>query len=746
MATANYNIDLAGEWEFHLGELPKKKKLTNNDYHLMAEAGGALYEYDADAEGLWETVTVPHDWLTHLPYDSAESPMNGYKKRGKAYYRRKIRLDGREIESATVTFDGVLGISTVYVNGTFAKRNFSGYNRFSAEIGDYLLPNEENTIIVEVNAERGEGWFYEGAGIYRAAKIEFRPFAHLLCEECFVRSEQRRGKWFVYADIKATPECDKSDLIELKITSPEGSLIFSKTGRTGKKTSFIARIPCPVLWSPDTPALYSLTATLFSGAERLDEFRAEVGLRKIEFSLDKGMLINGDPTRIKGICCHQDHAGVGAAVTDEINEYRIRRLKELGINAYRTAHHAVSEGFLSVCDKLGMLVMVENRTFSSSDNAIAELVSMVKISRNHPSVFLYSLFNEEPWQNDIRGFRIAKRLRAEILTLDTTRPVTAAQNSGILEKHNASDALDIIGVNYNLKNYEECHRRTPKKLILGTENCPTFATRGIYETDKADCHFSSYGDDYADWFSESIDETMEALEKHAFVIGCFAWCGFEHRGEPVPCAWPSVTSHWGFTDSCGFSKDTAYLLKAYYTDNLFVHLTPKRVIREGEKVRILAFTNAKEAELFSDGKSLGVVNVNRRRAEWSITYNGAPLKVIAKRGDEMTEDSIMPTGAPQKIVIKDETSYKTSPSSRVLNIEIVDDMGNIAYNYNEKIEISLDGGKILGVGNGNPISHHDEKASEISAFFGRAQIILTSDVREIKLTSQNLTASLKFKV
>jgi len=744
MGTANYNLDLTGEWEFHLGALPKKEKLSNNDYHIMAEAGGALYEYELDAEGLWDKVTVPHDWLTHLPYDSGESAMNGYKARGIAYYRRKITLDESEIESARLTFDGILGISTVYVNGTVAARNFSGYNRFSAEIGDYLLSDEENTVIVEVDASRGEGWFYEGAGIYRAARIEFRCLSRLLPEDSFVYAQENDGKWTLFANIGACLTGEGERTLKLSLFSPDGESVGGSEITANESAAVTMDIESPVLWSPDSPFLYTLNVALFDRGEKLDEFFLKTGLRKIEFSLDKGMLLNGVPTRVKGICCHQDHAGVGAAVTDEINEYRIKRLKSLGVNAYRTAHHAVTEDFLSICDRLGILVMVENRTFSTSENALTELESMVKTSRNHPSVFLYSLFNEEPWQNDLRGYRIAKKMRERILLLDKTRKVTAAQNSGILEKHNASDALDIIGVNYNLKNYEECHRRTPEKLILGTENCPTFATRGIYETDKEKCQFSSYGDDYADWFSESIDETMEAVEKYPFVIGAFAWCGFEHRGEPVPCAWPSVTSHWGFYDSCGFPKDTAFLLRAYYSDELRVHLTPRRMLKVGEEVRVLAFTNAEEAELFLDGNSLGTLKVKRRRAEWRIKYTGGALKVVARRDGKVCEDEISPSSLPTKLVIEDKTRDKKNPSSRVINVKILDNMGALVYNFNEKIEISLFKGKILGVGNGNPISHHDEKADSVFAFCGKAQIIVTGDTEKMSLKAGELSCEIKF--
>ena len=436
---------------------------------------------------------------------------------------------------------------------------------------------------------------------------------------------------------------------------------------------------------------------------------------------------------------------MGASVTREINEYRIKKLKALSVNAYRTAHNAPPEDFLDLCDKLGMLVMVENRTFSVSKEALSELESLVKAARNHPCVFLYSLFNEEPWQNGERGMRIAKKMRELIRSLDATRPVTAAQNSGILEKNNASDALDVIGVNYNLKNYEECHRRNPEKAMLGTENCPTFATRGIYETDRDKKIFSSYGDDYADWFSESIDETMEAALKYPFLIGTFAWCGFEHRGEPVPCTWPSVTSHWGFTDLCGFEKDTAYLLKAYYSDELCVHLLPHWNFSDGEEVRVTAFTNADEAELYLNGKTLGKCKVKKCRAEWKVPFEKGSLSIKARRGAEEIYDEIRTSKEAKILNIEEVVSSARTPTSRIINVKITDISGTLVYNYCKNIEISLDGGKIIGVGNGNPNSHHRERESFVPAFMGRAQIIVSKDAKSISLRSENLSATHTFK-
>lgn len=741
MATASFDINLIGEWEFHLGELPTKRELTPSDYHIIAEAGGALHKYDMDAVS-WEAVSVPHDWLTHLTYNENASAMNGYKKLGVGWYRKRISLGEEKIESARLIFEGILGDATVFVNGIIAKRNFSGYNNFSSEIGDYLLPNTVNEIAVRVDGGHTEGWFYEGAGIYRPCKIELRQYAHIEREDCFIRTETRGGTPRLIADI-AVKNPSGLYLEAILQNAEEKTVTVFKTGAE-KLTSFNLEIVGARLWSPENPYLYRLICKLKCENDILDSFLCEVGFRDIALVCGKGFLLNGECYRIKGICCHQDHAGVGAALTDEIIEYRIRKLKALGINAYRTAHGAPSEELLRVCDRLGMLVMVENRTFSLSDEAEAELRALVKLSRNHPSVVFYSLFNEEPWQNDVRGYRIAKKMRELILSLDDTRFVTAAQNSGVLETVNAADSLDIIGMNYCLKDYEACHRRQPEKLILGTENCPTFATRGVYKTDGGKRVFASYGNDYADWFSESIDETMETVKKYPFVIGCFVWCGFEHKGEPVPYAWPSVYSHWGMCDACGFEKDTAYLLKAYYSDKLTAHLLPHWNHEDGETVQVCAFTNAESCELFLNGRSLGEVAVKNCRATWQTRFRAGELRLKARGSTEEITLSAATHGKACKIVIEDETPKKNELTSRIINLKVVDKMGALVSNFDKKVRILLDGGKILGVGNGNPNSHHNEKASSIRFFFGRGQVILSPEVKSITVKCENMKTEKSF--
>lgn len=730
MASANYNLPLDTGWKFHLGDFPRKTDLTASGYHHSAQAGGDLLHVLFDEN--WTDIAVPHDWLIALPYDQTAAAMSGYKRRGVAWYKNEFILPETPVENATLVFDGVLGQCTVYVNGIIAVRNFSGYNRFEAEIGDYLLPGKTNVIHLFVDASRWEAWWYEGAGLYRPCRIEFRDENRFYARDCFVRT----GDSEVLCNLRLLAETGAT--VRAELLEEDGKMVFQT--ETDAKGHLSLSLPCPSpkLWSPDSPNLYTVRFSLIAKNTVVDAFSVQVGFRTTEWITNKGFYLNGKRYPVKGICCHQDHAGVGAAVTPEINEFRLLKLKKLGINAYRCAHHAVTEDFLALCDKIGILVMAENRHFSVSPDAQNQLESMVKVSRNHPSVFLYSLFNEEPWQEDFRGRRMAKKMRDIVRRLDDTRAVCAAQNSGILEKENASDALDIIGVNYALADFPACHKRSPEKVLLGTENCPTFATRGEYVSDKSLPVFTSFGDEWADWFAENLPQTMDVAFGEDYVAGCFVWCGFEHRGEPVPHAWPCVTSHWGIHDLCGYEKDTAYWLAAYYRDDLVCHLLPHWNHDNGKPVRVATFTNGDSAELFVNGVSQGIKEVQNRRAEWMVDFVAGELQVTATRGNQTATDTVQTAGSPFALLAEDVTPQVKNPASHIVNVSVVDQNGTVVPHVFDTVKCSADNGRILGVGNGNPNGHFPEQAREVPLFHSKAQIIVEGSAKALTLTCGNL--------
>ena len=739
MEWANYDLPLVKGWKFHLGEIERWKQIPITLSHETSKAGGEIKELDLFGERTkWKPVDLPHDWLVEQPYDKAAYPAGGFKKRGTGWYHLSFELPKIPIGNARLVFDGVLGNCVVYVNGVAAVRNFSGYNRFSCEVGDYLLPGRENSLALYVDARRWEGWWYEGAGLYRPVRIEFRGALCFEREKAFLCGKKKNDCWSVVTQLQVVGlNGGEGASISVCLMDEEGRTVGEKILAAREATDIQIPIPNAKLWSPEDPYLYTVLYRLTANGEVIDSFEKQIGLRTVEWKKDEGMYLNGRPYKVKGICCHQDHAGVGAAVTKEIMEYRLSVLKELGVNAYRCAHHAPPEELLTLCDKIGILVMVENRHFAVSEDVLRQLDSLVYLSRNHPSVFMYSLFNEEPWQKEERGRRIAAKMRQRILTLDNTRAIIGAQNGGTLEKSNASDSLDIIGINYFLADYEKTHWRTPDKVILGTENCPTYATRGVYKTVQEKQIFANYGDEWGD-FSESLEETMETVLAKPYVAGCFAWCGFDYRGEPTPYGWPSVISHWGFCDNCGFLKDTAWLLAAWYQEKLTVHLLPHWNWKKGETVRVCAYTNGDTAELFLNGRSLGEKTVNRRRAEWKIPFEKGAICVRVRRGNEEAFAEVKTAGRSTRILLENVTTVGPDKSAYIINVQAADSAGVTVPDYSGSISFALTGGRILGVGNGDPNNHSGEKADRIKLFHGRAQIIITADTESLRVSGKSM--------
>lgn len=741
MKTANYDLPLDRGWHFCKAPVKRFKGVEHSDVYCAAKAGGALgkkdFFYTANP---WKEVRVPHDWLTTEPYDSTLAAASGFKKRGAGWYYVKFTLPEEEIAHARLVFEGVLGMTTVYVNGAVAARNASGYNRFTVEIADYLVRGAENAIVLYVDCSEWESWSYEGAGLYRAVYIEFREETRIDRDECFVRTEKDGDAWCVGMDL-ALCGLSGGETVRCVLKDAEGAEWLSAECAAEEALHGVIPVSRGVrLWSPEEPVLYRLTCELLKDGRAVDAASFTVGFRTVEWDADAGMLLNGTRCLVKGVCCHQDHGGVGAAVTDELVEYRIGRLKSIGVNAYRCAHHAVPESLLDVCDRLGMLVMIENRHFSVSEDAKKQLASLVRTARNHPSVFLYSLFNEEPWQADERGYRIARDLRALVLSLDGTRAVTGAMNGGTLKERNASDALDVIGMNYFLKDLDATRARAPGKVILGTENAPTYATRGEYVTDPARSVYTSYCDDYAHTFSESLTETMTLCRSKPYHAGNFLWSGIDGYGEPQPQKWPSIASHWGLFDLCGFPKSTAHLVEAWYREELTVHLLPHWDHAEGETVRVVAFTNGDEAELCLNGRSLGTVPVVDRRAEWQVPYERGRLRVTVRRGCEETSDERVTAGTDARLVLTDETPRRDCPKVRIVNLAVTDGTGVILEGRMDPVSIEVEGGAILGVSNGDPNGHQPLLSDTVPLFHGRAQVIVSGETSALTASVADLGA------
>lgn len=735
MSVANRNIILRDGWFFHKGELERVPETDHNSTYRSNMAGFGLSLFNMFGEGVeWKNVKMPHDWLTEEGFDTSAAVASGFKRRETAWYYLEFELENEEVEEALLVFEGVLGHSTVYVNGTIAVRSFTGYTKFSCDVEPYLNKGK-NTIAVYVDGRRREGWWYEGAGIYRPVYLELRRHQKFDSQDYFIRSEKNENGFNIHTTLDVFGVEDGTYSVKVTAFDKEGNIVAEDKTTAANKTDIVQNIENPILWSPECPYLYTVKCELIKDEEVYDTITQKVGLRTIEWKND-GMYLNGSRYQIKGICCHQDHNGVGAATTKELIDYRLDILKDLGANAYRCAHHAVSDDVLNFCDEKGIFVMAENRNFSVCTDVLKQLEALVKQARNHPSVFMYSLFNEERWQSEPQGPRIFRKMHKHLLKYDDTRIVAGAQSCGALntEEYNTTYVMDIVGANYNLPDYDKIHEKFPDKCILGTENCPTFATRGIYKTEGE--YYANYGDEWPKDWSQSIEETMETVMARPFVAGCFAWSGFDYRGEPQPKVWPSVSSHWGFTDYCGFYKDTAYLLMSYYKTEPLVHLLPHWNWNDGETVRVCTYTNADTVELFLNGNSLGEKKANRMRAEWQVPFKKGSIKAVAKRGDVIVSDERHTVGEPYALKLVNVA--KKGYDNRIVNVFAVDKNGDVIPDYCGEVSFDYPEGANMGVGNGDPTNHISERSDKIPLFNGMAQIILRGGKGKLTAKAEGL--------
>lgn len=741
-------MELTHGWKFCYGDVKRWERVDHSVCYDTTKAGQEIGKLQVFLnENDWMDVSIPHDWNTAQPADPSYIPSLGFKPRDVAWYYHEFEMpDYQDDACVTLEFEGIMGESVVYVNGVLAARNESGYTGFCFDISDYVLAGQKNMIVVSVDNRRWEGWWYEGAGIYRPVHLRIKPAVHLGHMKTFVRPVLKDGQWSVRvsSEIANTSETEQSIVLQSRILDAEKRCAARM--ETKASAAAFAETACametalsaPELWSPERPYLYTLENELLVDGVCVDRESISFGLRDIQWT-DHGMFINGKLTPVNGICCHQDHVGVGVAVTKSLVRYRIQRLKEMGCNAYRCAHHCPSRYLLEVCDELGMLVMAENRHFRSSEEVLQQIDALTLLSRNHPSVFLYSLFNEEHWQQEPRGRRIAARLLRRVKMNDDTRPVTAAMNGGVLTRENASDVLDVAGMNYCIGDYMNYANRRPGHPVVATENGPLYATRGIYQDDAEAQVYNSYGLTTAP-FGQLLQDTVKAVNAAPHVAGLFVWGGFDYRGEPQPFEWPSVYSHWGLMDNCGFEKDTFYMLRSYYggDEQPMLHLLPHWNWKEGESVRVCAMTNCDEVRFYLNDQLVQTCSTEDRRAECQITFHPGVLRAEAVMNGAAVADEVRTAGAPARLEVVDAAADKDYDSS-IINVRLLDENGIPVPGREADCEIrfTVHNGEIIGVGNGDPNGVQPEIAPSVMTFCGRCQAIVRPDISgNVRVTVQ----------
>lgn len=730
-------------WRFvekDISVLPPTKQ--HDDVYGFSKAGAYRGPADANYDDTdWEIVNLPHDWVTKHDFVEDGSPNQGYKERGIGWYRMRFELSEEDRnKQILLEFEGMSCDSQIYVNGSILKHNYSGYNSFCVDMTDManfgVIPN---TLAIRIDASAWEGWWYEGAGIYRNVWLVKKSEVHLAHDGIFIKPELgENSRWnvLVSAEIENSFEHEHNIEAITCLYDQEDNLVgeAALTGKDiieGYETATVTGeiyVNDPILWSYNQPYLYKAVTKLYKGSECIDEVEENIGFRTISIDAKDGFWLNGENIKLLGFCNHQDHAGVGVAVPYSIKEYRIRLMKELGANAYRCAHNPDPE-ILDICDELGLMVMVENRTFSSSEETLREVEGIVRQSRNHPCVILYSVLNEEPLQGTHKGRRMAGALRAAVKRSDDTRPVLGAFNGGYMEEEGASTILDVTGINYNPGRYDGFHKKYPNTPLIGTETASAFMVRGEYVTDYSQNLINSYDDDCALW-GNTISEAWKMVVERPFVAGAFVWTGFDYRGEPTPFTWPSVGTFFGTYDSCGFEKDACYFYKAYWKEEPMVHIiSPWSAGHEtGAKIRVKVVTNCEEVALLVNGRVIDKKLADPiNHVEFTALYEVGELKAVGyRKGEIVANDSQLTAEQPTslKVSLSQEELVANGFDAVAVNVSLVDQNGTVIPNANHLLTFDVENGNILGVGNGDPNSHEDDVSSERKLFHGKAQAIL----------------------
>ena len=570
-----------------------------------------------------------------------------------------------------------------------------------------------------------EGWFYEGAGIYRDVWLNVMPPLHVAPWGTFVSAKVYGDQAIVTArvkmeneGVKAAPFNIRQTLFDARGNKVAGGMLNKLSLRPGESKDYSTELELrkPDLWNTDSPHLYMLVTGVYSGDSLVDYYETKFGIRTIRFDPDSGFFLNGRHVELRGTNDHQDFAGIGVAVPDPLQVFRVKQLKAMGSNAVRCAHNPPAPAFLDVCDSLGMLVIDENRPMGTSPEQLYQLKQMIVRDRNHPSIILWSLGNEE-WaiEGNVKGERIASAMQEFAQRVDRTRPMTAACSGGW--GHGISRVIQIMGYNYIFNGDIDAHHvEFPAQPSLGTEETTSRGTRGTYATDPVKGQLMQIDREPG---VKGIEYGMKIHSERPFLSGLFFWTGFDYRGEPNPFGWPQVSSQYGIFDLCGFPKDMFYYLKSQWTSNPVLHLLPhwNWAGKEGENIDVWAYRNCDSVELFLNGKKLGRKFVQPcSHAEWNVKYEAGTL--VAERfngGKKVVKDSALTTGKPAKLILVPDQAHITADGEDVAVVTVrVEDMeGRTVPTADNMIHFAIKGpGKIIGVGNGDPASHEPERFIE----------------------------------
>ena len=772
-------------WQFAFGNAssPEKDFGCGTEYFNYLTKAASIHnegpyspKFNPEKWGVdWKMVNLPHDWVVDLPYVKEASHSHGYKAVGYKFpensvgwYRKTITVPQEDLgKHLYLQFDGIFRDARIWINGFYLGHEPSGYATQVYDITEYLNYGEDNLICVRADATLEEGWFYEGAGIYRHVWLNKTAPLHVAPFGTFVHSTLAAPFDKAKLTIETTVEnsgLQTEDYRLCHILRDADGKEVARCETAGKPvlpkdrqlTVGEIALDKPHLWSVDTPYLYTLLTEVYQHGKLVDAYTTTTGIRDIRFDADKGFLLNGQPLKLKGVNMHQDHPGVGAGIPDALQVYRLKELKKFGCNAYRSSHNPMTPEMLDACDRLGILVIEENRLTGVNEEHTRLLKRMIDRDRNHPCIILWSVGNEEwgiEWKES--GTRIAATMREYCHRFDPTRLMTVASSSGPAILIPA----DVAGYNYILQNPVEQHRKDyPGRRALGSEETTGCGTRGIYfdAHDKGHMVAHNRKPNGPDSLLNCIERGWKFYDERPYLAGLFYWTGFDYRGEPNPMKFPATGSQFGILDYCGFPKDEAWYLKSWWTNEPVLHILPHWNLQghEGDSIDIWVYSNCDEVELTVNGKKLERKPMPRNgHLSWKAVYQPGAVKAVGyKNGKKILARTVETTGVPARISLTADRSVIQADNRdvAVCNIELQDKKKRFVPTACNDLTIIVSGPvRILGVGNGDPAyqaterpADTDARTYQVKAFNGLAQVLLqsTGEAGEATLTvvSENL--------
>ena len=745
----------------------------------------------------WQKVDVPHDWAITGPFRiELEGATGKLPWKGIGWYRKHFIIPATDNDKKIfVDFDGAMANAKIWLNGNYVGTWPYGYSSFRMDLTPYIKFGKENILAVRLNTEDWDSRWYPGAGIYRHVwlvktnNVHVSHWGtHLTTPEITAASAKINLKVSVDNDSEKDVlaviktkiyKIDKNDIIGKQVASCEEAKINIASANE-ETASVSANISNPELWDINSPDRYVAQTSVIVNGKTVDVYNTVFGVRKLEFTAHNGFLLNGRRVQIQGTCNHHDLGALGAAINYSALYREIKILKEMGCNALRTSHNPPAPELIDIADKLGMLVLDEafdcwktgkrekdyNLLFDEWHEK--DLKALVHRDRNNPSVFMWSIGNEVP---DQQNAGITKMLADIVRAEDATRPVTNGYNDP--DGSRASGAavnVDVMGVNYFFNNQPkwDADTRYANKPTMGSETSSCVTSRGEYYFDgdynKETWQVSSYDSAHPGWGCYP-DVQFRTNVQFPHLLGEFVWTGFDYLGEPTPYNSdetnllnfrtdpskqkelaekleeikknnpPSRSSYFGIVDLAGFPKDRYYLYQSHWHPDLpMVHILPHWNWQErmGMITPVNVYTSGDEAELFLNGKSLGrkkkTEGIDFRLAWDSVIYQPGELKVVAyKNGKQWATDIVKTTGVAAKLFL--EAGKRTIKNDGLdlcyITLKIEDKNGLMVPRTNSFIHFSVEGaGEIVATDNGNAIDFTPFQSHDRKAFNGLALVIV----------------------